>query len=47
MAQVVLGQDENLEAALRRFKRKVVRAGIFQDIKKNRYFETPPEKHKR
>ncbi len=29
MAQVVLGEDENIETALRRFKRKVARAGIF------------------
>lgn len=47
MAQVILGEDEGIESALRRFKRKVSRAGIFPDIKKNRYFETPLEKHKR
>ncbi|MGP1387674.1 MAG: 30S ribosomal protein S21 [Thainema sp.] len=47
MAQVTVGQDEKLESALRRFKRKVSRAGIFSDMKKNRYFETPLEKDKR
>ncbi|MEB3275093.1 MAG: 30S ribosomal protein S21 [Prochlorothrix sp.] len=47
MAQVLLGENEHLEAALRRFKRKVSRAGIFADIKKNHYFETPTEKRKR
>lgn len=47
MAQVVLGENEGIESALRRFKRQVSRAGIFQDMKKNRHFETPQEKEKR
>lgn len=47
MAQVVLGENEQLESALRRFKRKVSSAGIFADMKKNRHFETPAEKRKR
>lgn len=47
MAQVVLGENEGIESALRRFKRKVSRAGIFPDVKKNRFFETPLEKRKR
>ena len=47
MAQVVLGENEHLESALRRFKRKVSQAGIFADMKKNRHFETPAEKRKR
>ena len=47
MAQVILGEDEGIESALRRFKRKVSRAGIFPDMKKNRFFETPAEKTKR
>lgn len=47
MAQVILGEDESIESALRRFKRKVSRAGIFSDMKKKRHFETPIEKRKR
>ena len=47
MAQVTVGEDEGIDSALRRFKRKVSQAGIFSDIKKNRYFETPTEKLKR
>jgi small subunit ribosomal protein S21 len=47
MAQVVLGEEENIESALRRFKRKVSRAGIFADMRKKRHFETPIEKRKR
>lgn len=47
MTQVVLGENEQLESGLRRFKRKVSRAGIWADMKKNRYFETPAQKRKR
>jgi small subunit ribosomal protein S21 len=47
MSQVVLGESEQLESALRRFKRKVSSAGIFSDMKKHRHFETPSEKRKR
>jgi small subunit ribosomal protein S21 len=47
MAQVILGEDEGIESALRRFKRQVSRADIFADMKKNRHFETPLQKAKR
>ncbi|MEB3337569.1 MAG: 30S ribosomal protein S21 [Leptolyngbyaceae bacterium] len=47
MTQVVLGENEGIESALRRFKRQVSKAGIFADIKRNRHFETPIEKRKR
>ncbi len=47
MAQIIPGEDEGLESALRRFKREVSKAGIFPDMKKARHFETPIEKRKR
>lgn len=47
MAQITLGENEGIESALRRFKRQVARAGIFQDMRKNRHFETPLQKEKR
>ncbi len=47
MTQVALGENEQIESALRRFKRKVSQAGIFNDLKKNRHFETPAQKRKR
>ncbi|MBD2257121.1 30S ribosomal protein S21 [Pseudanabaena sp. FACHB-2040] len=47
MAQVILGENEGIESALRRFKRQVSKADIFSDIKKNRHFETPLQKEKR
>jgi small subunit ribosomal protein S21 len=47
MTQIVVGVDEGIESALRRFKRQVSRAGIFPDMRKNQHFETPLEKKKR
>jgi len=47
MTQVVLGENEGIESALRRFKRRVSKAGILADVKRHRHFETPLEKHKR
>lgn len=47
MTQVIPGENEGIESTLRRFKREVSKAGIFPDIKKHRFFETPIEKRKR
>lgn len=47
MTQVILGETEAIESALRRFKRQVTKAGIFPDMRKHRHFETPIEKRKR
>jgi small subunit ribosomal protein S21 len=47
MTQVVVGENEGIESALRRFKRQVSKAGIFADMKRLRHFETPIEKKKR
>ncbi len=47
MTQVVIGDNEGIDSALRRFKRQVSKAGILADVKYHRHFETPQEKRKR
>ncbi|BAY84118.1 30S ribosomal protein S21 [Calothrix parasitica NIES-267] len=47
MTQVVLGENEGIDSALRRFKRQVSKAGILSDVKSHRHFETPQDKRKR
>jgi small subunit ribosomal protein S21 len=47
MTQIIVGEQESLESALKRFKRAVSKAGILRDAKKNRFFETPIEKKRR
>ncbi|GAB1542399.1 30S ribosomal protein S21 [Scytonema sp. NUACC21] len=47
MTQIIVGENEGIESALRRFKRQVSKAGILPDLRKHRHFETPLEKRKR
>jgi small subunit ribosomal protein S21 len=41
MAQVFVDETENLEKAIKRFKRMVEREGIIREYKKREYFEKP------
>ena len=41
IAYVVIGEDEPLEKALKRFKRMVEKEGIIREFKKREYFEKP------
>ncbi len=36
MTQVIVGDNEHIESALRRFKREVSKAGIFPDMRKRK-----------
>ncbi len=47
LTQVIVGENEGVESALRRFKREVSKAGIFNELKRIRHHETPVEKYKR
>lgn len=47
MTQVVPGENEWIDSALRRFKREVSKAGILADVRKHQHFETPLERRKR
>lgn len=44
MAEVVILDGETLDAALRRFKRKVQQEDIIKEIKKHSYYMKPGEK---
>lgn len=41
MAQIVVEDSENLEKAIKRFKRMVEREGIVREFKRREYFEKP------
>ena len=47
MSTVKVGENESLESALRRFKRKVGRGGIIADLKKREAYEKPSVKRKK
>ncbi len=43
MVEIKVRNHENLERALRRFKKKFEKAGTLKDIKKNAYYVKPSE----
>lgn len=45
--EVVVQENENLERALRRFKRKVQRSGLYSELRKRRFYEKPSAQRKR
>ncbi|HEY8484602.1 MAG TPA: 30S ribosomal protein S21 [Longimicrobiales bacterium] len=47
MVEVTLNENDRLEWALKRFRRKLIRAGLFKDLKKRRFYEKPSEARKR
>lgn len=47
MSIVRVGENENLDSALRRFKRKCSRDGIIGDMRKREFYESPSVKRKK
>ncbi|MGI6097352.1 MAG: 30S ribosomal protein S21 [Dethiobacteria bacterium] len=47
MAEVKVGKNENLDSALRRFKKQCARTGILAEIKKRKHYEKPSVKRKK
>lgn len=47
MSLVTVKEGENLESALRRFKKKCAQAGIIQEIRKRECYEKPSVKRKK
>ena len=44
MAEIRIYEDESIESALRRFKRKVMQEDIIKDVKKHSFYLKPGEK---
>ena len=47
MPEVKVGENESIESALRRFKKKVQKAGTLSEVKKRERYEKPSVKRKR
>ncbi len=45
MIEIIVSQ--NLEKAMRVLKRKLIREGVFRELKSRRFYEKPSEKKKR
>jgi small subunit ribosomal protein S21 len=44
MVGIVIQENENIDRALRRFKKKYERSGILKEVKKRAYFTKPSVK---
>jgi len=47
MSEVKVGKDENLESAIRRFKRQCQRAGVLKEARRREHYEKPSVKRKK
>jgi small subunit ribosomal protein S21 len=47
MAEIRLGENESIESALRRFKKKIQRAGILAEVRRREHYEKPSLRRKR
>ena len=47
MTMVKVGENESLESALKRFKRKCQKDGIIGDLRKKEHYEKPSVKKKK
>ena len=45
--EVIVQENESLDRALRRFKRKVQRSGLYSELRKRRFYEKPSAQRKR
>jgi len=47
MSEIKVGENETLESALRRFKRKMARSGVLSEAKKREAYDKPSVKRKK
>ena len=47
MSEIKVGENESLESALKRFKRKGARAGVLSEVKKREHYVKPSVKRKK
>jgi small subunit ribosomal protein S21 len=47
MAEIVIGKNETIDNALRRFKRMVEKEGIISELRKRDHYEKPSDKKKK
>ena len=45
--EITLRDEDRLEVVLKKFRRLITKAGLFQDLKKRRFYESPSEKRRR
>ena len=46
MVEIELGENDRLDWALKQFRRRMIRSGIFKDMRRKRFYEKPSEAKK-
>lgn len=46
MVEIELGDNDRLDWALKQFRRRLIRSGIFKDMRRKRFYEKPSEARK-
>mgnify|MGYP001443627560 CR=1 FL=1 len=47
MSEIKVGENETIENALRRFKKKCARSGVLSEVRKREHYEKPSVKKKK
>ena len=47
MSEIRVGENESIENALKRFKRKCQRAGVIAEVRKREHYEKPSVRRKK
>jgi small subunit ribosomal protein S21 len=47
MSEIRVGENESLESALKRFKRKCQRSGVLAEVRKREHYEKPSVRRKK
>jgi len=47
MSEIKIGENETLESALRRFKKKCATSGVLSEVKKREHYEKPSIRKKK
>ncbi len=47
MPGIVVGSNESIDSALKRFKKQVEKGGILSEVRRREYYEKPSERKKK
>lgn len=46
MVQIEIGENDRLDWALKQFRRRMIRSGLFKDMRRKRFYEKPSDARK-
>jgi small subunit ribosomal protein S21 len=46
LVEIEIGENDRMEWALKQFRRRMIRSGLFKDMRRKRFYEKPSEARK-